>query len=73
MSESHPSTVELDLLREFYANWVGLHTLKRDAIHRRKQESAAQELVDSAHALRIFYHHNAERSPLASGLSADGR
>lgn len=54
MSESAFDT-EIGMLREFYRSWVALHTIPKDKLHRRKQEAAAQLLVDNAHVLRLFY------------------
>lgn len=53
---------ELDLLREFYVAWVDLHKIPRDKLHRRKQEVAAQKLVDCGHALKFFYKGGAEET-----------
>lgn len=64
MSKYDPIQAELQLLREFYASWVYLHTIPRDHLHRKKQETAAQELVDAGHALRAFYHLHPEQNPL---------
>lgn len=47
--------VELDALREFYRAWVRLHSIPRDALHRKKQEAAAQEMVDQHHFLAKLY------------------
>lgn len=64
MAGVDPFNVELDLLREFYTAWVGLHKIPRDKLHRRKQENAAQKLVDCGHALRQFYQSHEYRDPL---------
>jgi hypothetical protein len=47
--------IELDMLRAFYQSWIGLHKIPRDKLHRRKQEAAAQLLVDNAHTVQRFY------------------
>lgn len=70
MSESDPFHIELGMLREFYASWVGLHRIPRDKHHRKKQEVAAQLLVDMHHDLARFYKVNTERSPVPVGLSS---
>jgi hypothetical protein len=49
-----PFDLELELLRDFYACWCQLHSIPRDSLHRKKQELAAQRLVDSAHAVAAF-------------------
>jgi hypothetical protein len=54
-AERDPLDAELELLRIFYACWVGLHTIPRTLGNRRKQEEAAQRLVDAANGLRNFY------------------
>lgn len=59
-----PYQVEMDLLREFYVTWVSLHKIPRDKLHRKKQEAAAQTLVDCGHSLRIFYQGNDYRDPM---------
>ncbi len=46
---------ELQLLRDFYASWVNMHTIARDGLHRKQQEEAAQVLVNNGHALKLFY------------------
>lgn len=46
---------EMELLRAFYIAWADFHKIKRDSLHRRQQEAAAQGMLDCAHALRIFY------------------
>ncbi len=51
---------ELVMLRAFYVRWTMLHSIKRDSLHRRQQESAAQELVDAHHALKNFYEAHAK-------------
>lgn len=43
---------ELEMLREFYKNWVGLHIINRN--DRDAMELAAQRLVDSAHTIEAF-------------------
>jgi hypothetical protein len=50
-----PIAIELAMLRDFYTKWAGLHSIPRDKLHRRKQEFAAQEMVDAAHTLANFY------------------
>lgn len=53
---------ELTLLRDFYAAWVGLHSIPRTPGKRKQQEEAAQKMVDCAHALRTLYQ--AEHAPM---------
>jgi len=60
--------VEMGLLREFYVAWIALHKLPRDKLHRKKQENAAQTLVDAGHALRLYYQHHDYRDPLKPRL-----
>ena len=47
--------MELRMLREFYRSWVGFHKIPRDSLHRKKQETASQLMVDNAHAVAAFY------------------
>ncbi|MDE3022977.1 MAG: hypothetical protein KGI54_14155 [Pseudomonadota bacterium] len=46
--------IELELLRDFYDCWVSLHSFPRDKKHRKDMETAAQRLVDAAHAVANF-------------------
>ena len=46
--------IEKELLQDFYACWCNLHSLPRDAMHRKRMELAAQRLVDSAHAVATY-------------------
>lgn len=50
-----PEAFELAMLREFYKSWVALHKIPRDKLHRKKQEVAAQVLVNNAHTLANYY------------------
>lgn len=54
---------ELVLLRAFYVAWGAFHSIPRDVVHRRRQEAAAQEMVDAANTLKIFYEANASKRP----------
>jgi hypothetical protein len=46
---------ELEMLREFFDCWEGLHKLARQsAIPRWAKENAAQRLVDAAETIRAF-------------------
>lgn len=45
---------ELLMLREFFSFWSELHALPRTKENRRKQEQAAQNMVDAAHTVRRF-------------------
>jgi hypothetical protein len=45
---------ELLMLREFFSFWSQLHALPRTKENRRKQEEAAQNMVDAAATLRRF-------------------
>ena len=47
-------SIELELLNDFYACWCNLHSIPRDAMHRKKMEHAAQRLVDSARAVATY-------------------
>ena len=44
--------VEIELLRDFYACWVELHSTPRN--NRKRMELCAQRLVDSAHAVATY-------------------
>ncbi len=46
--------IEKELLNDFYACWVELHSTPRDAMHRKRMELCAQRLVDSAHAVAAY-------------------
>ena len=54
---------ELEMLREFYKSWVGLHKIPRDKLHRRKQEVQAQLLVNNAHTLQRYYESQQPEKP----------
>lgn len=56
----HHAELELELLNDFYACWCELHSIPRDAMHRKMQERAAQRLVDSAHAVAAYKKSLAE-------------
>lgn len=45
---------ELLMLREFFSFWSELHALPRTKENRKKQEQAAQNMVDAAHTVRRF-------------------
>ena len=49
------SETEMILLRSFYLAWQHLHSIPRKPQNRRRQEDAAQELVDAANTLKNFY------------------
>lgn len=61
---------ELEMLRAFYAAWVGLHTIPRTPGNRRKQEAAAQLLVDRAHELRNLYQAEHAEHPVIEIVEA---
>ena len=44
--------MELEMLRQFYGAWVGLHTLPREDSD--AMEQAAQYLMECAHVVREF-------------------
>lgn len=46
---------ELTMLRQFYENWVTMHSIKSDALHTRKKQQAAQVLWDQAQRLKNYY------------------
>jgi hypothetical protein len=49
--------LELTLLRQFFDAWKSLHSIKGDKRNpeiREKYETAAQELVDTAHAIKAL-------------------
>ena len=48
------SEYELSVLRAFYDAWEALHAMPKDNMHRKKQEIAAQNLVDARNAVRTF-------------------
>lgn len=50
-----PTGDELALLQAFYTAWVKLHSTNRDYAHRNKMERRAQDLLDRAHDLRVYY------------------
>ncbi len=50
-----PIDMELQMLREFYRSWVAFHKIPRDSLHRKKQETASQLMVDNAHAVAAYY------------------
>ncbi len=54
MSAREPLDLEVYLLRDFFDKWEALHAIKRDKLHRNKQEQAAQSLVEAAYAVRHF-------------------
>jgi len=45
---------ELEMLRAFYLEWVGLHTLDRTEENRSMLELKAQNLVEAAHCVAEF-------------------
>ena len=44
--------MELEMLRQFYLAWVGMHSLPRD--NRDAMEQAAQYLMECAHVVKEF-------------------
>ncbi len=54
MTPEQDRDLELELLRDFYACWCTLPSLRRSEAHRKKLELASQRLVDSAHAVAAF-------------------
>lgn len=57
--------MERDMLREFYGAWRDFHEIPRDRVHRRKQELAAQRLVDANATLASYYTLRPESNPVA--------
>jgi len=45
---------ELEMLRAFYLAWVRLHTIPRVPENREKQENAAIDMTEAAHAVAQF-------------------
>ena len=60
--------IELDMLRDFYQKWVGMHRLIRDENHKMQRENAAGSLVEANHTLMRFYTLN----PITKGEKANG-
>ena len=55
---------ELGMLRAFYRSWIAFHKIPRDKLHRRKQETAAQIMLDNAHDLQNYYKSQQPEKPL---------
>lgn len=58
-----PIDDELAMLQAFYTAWVALHTTDRDYAHRKKMERRAQDLLDRAHDLRVYYQTRPQGAP----------
>lgn len=63
---------ELTLLRDFYSAWVALHTIPRSMGNRRRQEEAAQALVDCAHRVANFDGSRHAEQQHAAEVANDG-
>lgn len=48
--------MELEMLRQFYTAWVGLHSLPRE--NKDAMEQAAQYLMECAHTVKEFRKGN---------------
>lgn len=51
-----PEEIELEMLRDFYQKWKGLHSLENTPDTRTMMEQAAQNLVEAADTLDNFYN-----------------